>query len=380
MGNCIHSRPEGITLFLPSLDGGGAERVFVQLANAFGRFGLNVHLALAAVRGPYLQEVDACVHIVDLGGGGVLRVLPSLSRHIKSARPVAILSALDHANIVAIVANTMTRRNTRCVISTRSVPMAVYREASFPRRHVLPFLMRATYRYADRVIANSRAVAMDLIEHFGVPQERVSVIYNPLDVDSIQRLGCERVENRWLSENETPLILGVGSLTALKDFPTLIRAFAKVRTTDACRLAILGEGPDRRKLENLVAELALERHVHLPGFVRNPFAWMHRAAVLVSSSLTEGCPNVVMQALACGTPVVCTDCNGGSAEILEGGKWGALVPIRDPTTMAAAIVKSMHHEAGVDGRRRAADFSIDEVARAFVRELLPVDPTAVAEG
>ncbi len=338
MGKAILAHAPDISLFLPSLDGGGAERVFVQLANEFAALGLRVHLVLAAARGPYLDEVSAGVRLVDLDARGVLRSLPKLVRYLRSERPPVILSALDHSNVVAILACFLAGSGTRCVIS-----------------------------------------ASDLIENFRVRAEKVSVIYNPLDLESIERLSRESIENRWLSLNSTPLILGVGSLAILKDFPTLIRAFSIVRSERDCRLAILGEGPDRRDLEGLVAELGLQKDVYLPGFVNNPFAWMRAAEVVVGSSLTEGCPNALMQALACGAAVVSTDCVGGCSEILEGGRWGRLVPIKDAQAMAAAILATMDRTGVVDTKRRAADFAIGGIARTYLRQLTPDFAFPIAE-
>jgi glycosyltransferase involved in cell wall biosynthesis len=282
-----------------------------------------------------------------------------------------LLSALDHSNLIAILASSVAGIGTRCVISMRSVPSAVYREEKYPKRWLLPMLLRRAYPHADRIIANSLAVASDLTDRFGVPAEKVTIIYNPLNLDSIERLSRDAVANAWLAQKSFPLILSVGSLYALKDFPTLIRAFSIVRSARECRLAILGEGADRRKLENLVAELGLQEDVCFPGFVNNPFAWMRAAKLLVCSSLTEGCPNALMQALACGTAVVSTDCVGGCAEILQGGRWGRLVPIKDVQAMAAAIAASMDDTAAVDVKKRAADFAIDAVARAYLRQLIP---------
>ena len=371
MGNLNPAQGPTIFLFLPSLDGGGAERVFVQLANEFAMLGVRVHLLLAVARGPYLKEVAQGVRIVELGTKGVLRSLARLVSHIRSERPRAVLSALDHSNIVAILACAIAGSGTRRVISMRSVPSAVYRRERFVRRWVMPFLMRRSYHRANRIIANSQAVALDLIANFRVPAEKLSTIYNPLDIGAIERRSREKVENHWLGEESSPVILGVGNLSLLKDFPTLIRAFALVREKRECRLVILGEGPDRRDLERLAAELGLNKNVHLPGFVDNPFAWMRLAAVVVSSSLTEGCPNALMQALACGTAVVSTDCVGGSSEILEGGRWGRLVPVGDPQAMAAAILATMAGKDGVDVKARAANFAIEEIARKYLQQLIP---------
>lgn len=369
-----------ISLFLPSLDGGGAERVFVQLANEFSALGLSVHMVLAAARGPYLAEVAQGVRIVDLQAPGVLRSLPKFVRYLREERPKALLSALDHANITAIAACRLANSGIRCAISMRSVPSAVYREEkSAARRWLVPMLMRASYRRADRVIANSQAVAEDLLRKFRVPADKLRVIYNPLDIDSIGRLSGLSIENEWLRQRDSPLLLAVGRLDVLKDFSTLIRAFSIVRSLCDCRLAILGEGPDRHLLEDLVAELNLSQDVHFTGFISNPFAWMRRAELIVCSSLTEGCPNALMQALACGTAIVSTDCVGGCSEILEGGRWGRLVPIGDLQAMADAVLATLRGGERPDGRRRASDFAIREIALAYLHQLIPDFPIPTAE-
>ena len=164
-----------ISLFLPSLDGGGAERVFVQLANEFSALGLRVDMVLAAARGPYLTEIAEDVRIVDLKAPGVLRALPKFVRYLREERPKVLLSALDHANITAITACGIANAGIRCAISMRSVPSAVYgEEKSAVRRWLVPMLMRASYGRADRVIANSQAVASDLLHNFRVPADKAA--------------------------------------------------------------------------------------------------------------------------------------------------------------------------------------------------------------
>jgi glycosyltransferase involved in cell wall biosynthesis len=252
----------------------------------------------------------------------------------------------------------------------RSVPTAALRGARAERSGLVVQLTRIAYRFADAVIANSKAVAADLGRLMHLPDQRVHVIYNPLDIETIERLSQEPPHHPWLDTGTTPLIVSVGSLTALKNFPTLVRAFALVRQRRVCRLAILGEGPERARLEALVREQGLVDDVCLPGFMRNPFAWMRHARVFVSSSLTEGCPNAVMQALACGTPVVSTDV-GGSAEILDGGRWGRLVSAEDPCRMAEAVESTLDAPAHPEVRQRAQDFALRPTALQYLRVLLP---------
>jgi glycosyltransferase involved in cell wall biosynthesis len=368
-----------IAVFLPSLDGGGAERVFAELSGEFAALGYAVDLVLASARGPYLAEVSTSVRVVDLGAAGVLASLPSLVRYLRLARPCVMLSGLDHANVVGILACIAAGGRTRCVISMRSVPTAVRREDRSMRGWLVFQLTKVMYRFADGVIGNSSAVVQDLARFRRLAAGKAAVIYNPLDINRIERASLAKVDHPWLADGAAPVVLGVGSLAVLKDFPTLIRAFSLARSHCNCRLVILGEGPDRPALERLVRELELDGEVLLPGFVANPFAWMKHARVFVSSSLTEGCPNALMQSLACGTPVVSTACPGGSAEILENGKWGRLVPVRNADAMAEAIIASIDSASPPNVRQRAADFALDSIARQYLRFLLPRQDFAAAE-
>jgi len=360
-----------IALFLPSLAGGGAERVFVELANEFAARGLRVDLVLASAEGPYLADVSSAVRIVDFKAPRILRALPKLVRYLRAERPAAMLSGLDHANVVAVLARRLAGSGTRCVISMRSVPTEVYRRANSGGSRLLLQFMKIVYPFADAIIANSHAVARDLSRLLRLSVDEIHVIHNPLNLARIESESRAPLSHDWFSDGAPPVILGVGSLAPLKDFETLIRAFAIVRQGRACRLVILGEGPDRKRLEAVGRGIGVANHVLMPGFVPNPFAWMRRARVFVSSSVTEGFPNALLQGLALGLPIVSTDSVGGSAELLENGRWGALVPVGRPAAMAAAIGDCLDAGPNPAARGRAAEFSHERVANRFLEVLLP---------
>jgi glycosyltransferase involved in cell wall biosynthesis len=371
----VIARPGGptpdVALFLPSLAGGGAERVFVDLANEFSARGLHVDLVLASAEGPYLENVSSAVRVFDLKASRILRALPPLVRYLRAERPAAMLSALDHANVAAVLARRLAGGATRCVISMRSVPTEVYRRAGSAGSRLLLQFMKFTYRFADAIIANSNAVAHDLSRLLRIPVAEIHVIHNPLNLARIEEDSRAPLAHDWFRDGAPPLVLAVGSLAPLKDFETLIRAFAIVSQHHACRLVILGEGPDRNKLEAVARGVGVENHVFMPGFVPNPFAWMRHARVFVSSSLTEGFPNALMQALALGLAIVSTDAVGGSAELLENGRWGTLVPVGKPGAMAAAIADCLDAGPNPDARERAAAFSHERVASRFLEILMP---------
>jgi glycosyltransferase involved in cell wall biosynthesis len=202
-------------------------------------------------------------------------------------------------------------------------------------------LVRRYYPWADGIVAVSQGVAADLLELTDLPPSKVRVLPNPVVTPELVECAAQPLDDPWFTAGAAPVVLGAGRLDQQKDFPTLIRAFAAVRSKRAARLVILGEGPERARLESLVEELGIGEHVRLPGFVSNPFSYMARAAVFVLSSAWEGMPGVLIQAMACGAPVVATDCESGPREVLASGKYGRLVPVGDHAALAEAIAATL---------------------------------------
>ncbi|ABE59067.1 glycosyltransferase [Chromohalobacter israelensis] len=355
-----------IAVFLPSLAGGGAERVMVTLANGFAARGVPVDLVVVAAEGAYLEDVSPRVRLVELGASRVLFSLPALVRYLRRERPHALLSALNHANIIALWARKLARTRTRLVVSERNT---LSRDLSSDRfERVVPWLMRLSYPTADAIVAVSGGVADDLAQTARLPRERIDVVYNPIN-SNLPRLSEAPVVHPWLAEGEPPVIVAAGRLTVQKDFATLVEAFARVRRTHRARLVILGEGELRATLEARIEELGIAEDVALPGFVDNPYPWMRQASLFVLSSAWEGFCNVLAEAMACGTPVVSTDCPSGSAEILENGKWGRLVPVGDASALARAIAATLDDETHPDVRHRARSFDLHQALRGYLRAL-----------
>jgi glycosyltransferase involved in cell wall biosynthesis len=359
-----------IALFLPSLRGGGAEKVMVNLALGFVEQGLKVDLVLAKAEGPYLSRVPEEVRVVDLGARRVLYSLPGLVRYLRRERPQAMLSALNYANIVAIWAKLLARVQTHLVVSEHNTLSCSTQNASSVRVKLLPLLIKIFYPYADAVVAVSHGVAEDLITMTGLPMEKVKVIYNPVITPELFVKAEEPLDHPWFRPGEPPVVLGVGRLTKQKDFPTLIRAFALVRKERPARLMILGEGEERPKLETLARELGIEEDFVLPGFVENPYKYMKRASAFVLSSRWEGLPAVLIEALALGVPVISTNCPSGPAEILEHGKWGCLVPVGEPHLLARAILEILQNDVRIPSHKTAWErFSKENAVIAYLQVL-----------
>lgn len=360
-----------VALFLPSLEGGGAERAFVDLANEFVGRGLRVDLVLADCSGPYVEEISKAVRVVDFATTRWLSVIWKLAGYLRRERPDVLLAGLDVPNMAAVAASMLAGMRSRCVISQRAVVRAVW-QLEHPKtwRYWL-WLLRQAYSRARLVICNSTSAATEVIRDLAVEPKKCAVILNAVDVKRIEGLANEPLDDRWLSATAPPLLLSVGTLTPRKDMGVLVRALAIVRRSRECNLMILGEGSERGRLEELVRELELEECVRMPGFAANPFPWMSRADVLLSASLAEGCPNVIQQALACNTAIVATDCPGGTAEVLENGRWGRLVPTGDPHAMANAILATLGDRKNPEGNKRALDFDTSRTADRYLQLLLP---------
>jgi len=220
------------------------------------------------------------------------------------------------------------------------------------------------------VVAVSRGVQRDLLRYTRVSAERVVLIYNPSYTNRLLELREQPVEHPWFALGEPPVVLGVGRFYPQKDFSTLIKAFALVRAQRPARLVILGEGPLRPQLEALAQQLGVADQVSMPGFVENPFAYMRRAAVFVLPSQYEGLPNVLIQAMACGCPVVSTNCPSGPEDILDNGKYGHLVPVGDVEAIANAILRVLDGDAPAVPEEWLLQFHEERVAQQYLKVLL----------
>lgn len=345
-----------IGLFVPSLQGGGTERVMAILARGFARRGLRVDLLVASGDGPYRALLPAEVRVVEFGRRGVFGCIPDLVRYLRRERPDAILAAMSHVNVVALMAHRIARSTARIVVSERTSFIEASKHYRSARDRLIRLLMRLTYGWADRVVVVAKEIADELARSLAVNPASIAAIPNPIVGDDLQSLAQENPDCPLFGQGR-PVIVAAGRLSFEKDFETLLRAFALVRRRRDAALVLIGEGPDRALLEQLARRLGIAEHVALPGFVANPFSFMRAADLFVLSSLFEGMPGVVVQAMACGTPVVSTDCRTGPREVLEDGKWGSLVPIRDTVALADAMIKALERENHPDVRRRAEDFT-----------------------
>ena len=360
-----------VAVFLQDLSGGGAERMMVQLAGSMADLGVDVDLVLVRLDGPYLEAVSEKVRIVNLAAQRTLKSIFALAHYLKREKPAALLSALVHVNIAALLARRIAGDATRIAISERNTISMNAADAPTAVSRIAHKLVPWIYPWADEVIAVSQGVGEDLAAFSGLPIDRITVINNPVITPRLRQLAREPADHPWLARGQPPVILGVGRLVAQKDFATLMNAFAELRQRKMAKLIILGEGPGRLELERLAENLGLRDDVQLPGFVQNPYAFMSNAALLALSSRWEGSPNVLVECMGCGTPVVATDCPGGPNEILEAGRYGPLVPVGDSQALAAAMLATLEAPLPAEIlRRKADDFRVEVSAERYLQVLL----------
>ena len=326
-----------IGIFVSFSGVGGVERMMVNLAAGLSALGCRVDLIPVKRASAFLDQLPSAVRLVDLGCRHTRAALPGLVRYLRRERPAALLSAKDRANQIAILARRFAAGPTRLVVRMGTTVSAFVGSTRPLKLRLKVFPIRRLYPQADAVVAVSRGVAQDLEQVVGLPPALLRVIPNPVITPELFRQATGPAPHPWFQDRSRPVLVSMGRLTRQKDFPTLIRAFALVRAERPCRLLILGGGQDRGALLDLARQLGVGADLELPGFTANPYGYLKHAACFVLSSIWEGSPNALTEALALGTPAVATDCPSGPAEILTGPLRPFLVPMLAVEPMAAAI-------------------------------------------
>lgn len=326
---------------------GGIPRVMLDLIDGLQQRHVQVDLLRPVGAYPDLNRLangePACF---SLSSGNPKQAREELRRYLSHRQPVACLSNKERTS--ALLADLREQGDQLPPTWLRigsDLREKIHRQSIWRRANYRAGLRRA-YLAADGLIANSAGVAESIEEVLArVPAFRkppIRVIANPLNITRVQTLRSAPAPHPWLADADAPVVLGMGRLVAVKDFPTMIRAFVRLRRHRPARLIIFGEGRQRAALERLIRRLGMTDCIALPGFIANPFAALSRAALFVLSSRYEGSPNVLIEALACATPCVSTDCRSGPRDILAQGRLGPLVPVGDVEALARAMVHTLN--------------------------------------
>lgn len=393
---------ERVVFFIPTLEVGGAERVVVTIVNNLRHW--EPVLVLWVNRGSLAREVRKGVEVYALSSGRssgepggenrfrtwktrfrmtLSRLLPGrlagvvikahrLAKLAHTGRIPILVSFLTMPNVIAIMAKVLFNRRLKVIVNVHDVTSRILKhsELKTTERFLLYWLVRLFYPRADLIVTVAEGVKHDLVQSFGISAAKIVVVWNPVDIEGIRVRAKEPVEHPWFQDRRGPLIVGVGRLVKLKGFDLLIRAFAQVPEQLGARLVIVGDGKERPALEELVGDLGLSERVALLGFQENPWKYMARADMFVLSSLTEGFPNVLGEALALGVPVLATDCSPGVREYLGDNECGLLVPPGDVGALAEGIKRllsdlDLRARLAERGRKRVTAFDLPRAVERY---------------
>jgi len=332
---------EILAIFLATSGHSGVDKIMGNLIQEFGRQNIPVHLLRIKNHGPYLKEIPDSVNIVDLGAAHVDTAFPALVRYMKKERPAFMLTDKDRVNRAALLAAMVSQAPVKLSIRVGTTVSKNLERRDWLARTLQILSIRTLYSKASNILVPSNGAAQDLNKNFRLPLNKIKVVPSPVITDDFEQKCSEPVNHDWLSAKKVPVILGAGELCSRKDFTTLIRAFSLVRREMNARLIIAGKGKKRKELISLAHDLGVEADVDLVGFVHNLPAWMAKSDLFVLSSVCEGMPVVLIEALAAGTDVVSTDCPSGPRELLQNGTVAPIVPVGDAEALARAMLSRL---------------------------------------
>ena len=364
-----------LMVVIHSLRGGGSERVLVNLLKGLDRYKFSIILVLYERVFDFplpdnleikILDIYASKNLFKLAAGFISKII-NLTKLIRQNKPDVIFSLLSSTNVTVILAKLLSRMKCKLIVSEHTHPSVNLNNEVYGG--ITKGFVKFLYPRADRIIAVSEGIKEDLIKNFNIPEKKITVIYNPVDINEIKRFSQEDVDHPWFYD-ELPVIVSVGRLTRQKGYPYLIGAFSIVMKSLPCKLLIIGEGENRGRLVKLAEECGLERDIEFLGFQKNPFKYMVNSSVFVLSSLYEGFGNVIVEAMALGLPVISTDCPSGPSEIINDKKNGILVPVKDEKALADAILSvltnsQLKNNLGREAKKKAQTFAINKIVEKY---------------
>jgi glycosyltransferase involved in cell wall biosynthesis len=357
--------PKRIALVTVDLEIGGAQRVLLDLGAGLVAQGIQVDVVVVRSGGALENELPQGAQVVDLGTQHTRRSFRALRRYLRQSKPDAIISALGHVNTLCVLARVGLRARPRLIVTHHNhLSTAVANSTDGLRGRLQPLIARALYTRADHIVAVSESCADDLALTTGIRRERIESVNNPVRFERIIAAAGAVPPHPWLDGRSGPTLVFVGRLTRQKDLPTLIRALRLL--PGGTRLLIIGDGAERSNLESLTRTLRLNDRVAFAGAVDNPYPAFKLADAFVLSSAWEGLPTALIEALAFDTPIVATDCPGGTREVLADGRWGALVPTGDEAALAAAVEKALAAGRAVRPKESRERYDLANVSSKYI--------------
>lgn len=359
-----------VSFVLADLKGGGAERMTLKLASELGARGVPTELVLFNAKGELLNEVPAHLKLLNLDTKRSSRSVCALVKYIRQERPSVLFTTLHHTAIAVRTSVALARTDTRLVVRIANHFGDLNNGKAGLYRRGLAALLRWTYRGADLLTTVSEDLRDELQLFLNGVGPKIVTRYNPVVDDAFFAQAAQPAQHKWLQEpRKHPTIVSAGRLVPQKDHLSLLRSFKLVRNSIEAKLIIFGEGPERDALLTAIEELGIGADVDLPGYDPVLPSALAASDLFVLSSKWEGLPGVLIQALALGVPVVSTNCPTGPSEILENGRYGRLVPVGDPQSLAMSILGTLKNPIQVAAATATERFRADDAVSQLAQDL-----------
>jgi glycosyltransferase involved in cell wall biosynthesis len=365
-------KPVKLLFVISSLGGGGAEKVLVDLISSLERRKYNILIVVFTENTAFRKHLPPHIKVINLkkkSRWDFLKLILKLGKILNKYSPTIVISSLVYTNILTGLASLLQKRKSVLILWEHNYPPKYLSKARLSK--IKRFLIQLTYNKADTVITVSNKIRDCLSEEFKINPSNIKTIYNPIITDILVQKSKKKVEHPFFSVKNSKVIISVGRLTEQKRFDLLLKAFSLVRReSEDARLILLGKGHLKKDLQKLTKELNINNWVDFVGFKANPYAWMAKADIFVLSSDREGFPVVLIEAMACGVPIISTDCLTGPNELITNNKNGLLIPTGNEDTLAKTILnllkdEKLRKEFSENGKHRAKDFDIKKVTPKF---------------
>ena len=349
---------------------GGVERSFLTLSNQLLEKGNNVSI-ITLNQSKNLLNYDNKIEIISLKTSRSILSLFKLSKMLSEKKPDILISAQYYANIIAVFSSIFSKHKVKVILSERLHLSSTLKQYNFLKKLILKLLIKFTYPNSDLIYGNSESVCQDLRENYVNKSTKIIKIFNPSSLKNIIKLSKEKVDDTWISKSSTPIILYVGRLSFQKDIPTMLKTYKIIANEFDSKLLIVGDGPQRKLIEEFkLNNPELKKQIKLIGYSENPYKFFKYSKVFLLTSLYEGLPNVLIESQILSTPIVATDCPGGTAEVLENGKSGLLANIKDTKKLSEKTLNILKNENVSNQLKKNMNLSIKRFDPSIVTEHL----------
>ena len=338
-----------IAVFSSDMGRGGTQRVLASIANYLIE-DCDVDLLLLQRTGQYLPEFKESINVISFNSSRSIFSIFKLIKYLQENKPYKIIASMEHLHFIATLAIILSGSSTKAIFRLPSSPSYIYTTKKHPTlyKKIQFKILRVSLSYfynlklVEAIVTPSLLVKDDFNSYYTLKQiKKIKVIPNPIDLDFLDDVVEEQIN---YFKNDYPLVVSMQRFEDEKDNITLLKSINEVLKTRRINFILLGEGSHESLLRKVISDLKIEENVCLPGFLSNPFPILKNANAFVLSSFAEGMPNSLLQAMYLGIPVIATDCNFGPREILEDGKWGALVEVGDFKRMSEKIINALDGE------------------------------------